>query len=92
MIRFCPLRSYSIMSHGGHIFQEKTGQISATLPPDDWSDVCCPEGIGYEKKGGAHIGWAFMVEGMICRITISGTCVDVLTLISKFAFFPVEPR
>jgi len=39
-----------------------------------------------------YAGWAFIVGGIRRLITSSGTCVDVFTLMSKFAVLPVDPR
>lgn len=48
--------------------------------------------VKLNEKGKNYTGWAFMLEGMRRRTTISGTWAEVFTLMSKFAFFPVDPR
>jgi hypothetical protein len=38
-----------------------------------------------------QIGWAFMLGGMMRRISISGTCREVMTFISNRALLPEGP-
>jgi len=55
-------------------------------------NLLSPTVVREKEERENYTGWAFILDGMRRRITISGTWAEVFTLMSKFAFFPVDPR